>query len=338
MKVRRWAAMRKPSTPLDSVIQSYLLHCQHLKPRTREGYSQQLAAFVKWLRANDYEAVLSDVDANVVTQYVMERQRVSPFTARAASSNLKAFASWLARVGIRHDRGRSVLGEVRSPRVPQDVRRPLSDAEVETVISSAKQTRYPERDTALVLTALDCGLRLNELRELELEDIDFGELSLTVRAATSKSNRRRQVRIGRETARTLDRYIRDVREEHPSGSSTVFLSSRGMTMTIGGIGQVFQRIRKRSGVRQFMAHVCRHTWATNYRRRDCGDLYDLKYEGGWADLKMVGQYAHQGPLAERRRGPSPMDALIRDRASRGIRSSLRKSEGQSLSVLTGRSE
>ena len=329
--------MRNPNTPLDSVIQSYLLYCQHLKPRTRQGYAQQLGAFTKWLRGNDYEAVLGDVEASVVNQYVMERQRVSPFTARAASSNLKAFGSWLARVGIRHDRGRSVLAEVRSPRVPQDVRRPLSDAEVEVILRTAKETRYPERDTALVLTALDCGLRLNELRELQIQDVDLVELSLTVRAETSKSNRTRQVRIGRETARSLDRYIKDFRDEHPSTCQTVFLGSNGLTMSVGGIGQVFQRIRKRSGIRHFMAHVCRHTWATNYRRRDCGDLYDLKYEGGWSDLKMVGRYAHQGPLAERRRGPSPMDALLRDRKNVGVRSSFGKSDDGAVVALQGRS-
>ena len=48
--------MRNPTTPLDSVIQSYLLYCQHLKARTRQGYAQQLAFFVKWLRANGYPA------------------------------------------------------------------------------------------------------------------------------------------------------------------------------------------------------------------------------------------------------------------------------------------
>jgi site-specific recombinase XerD len=329
--------MRNPKTPLESVIQSYLLYCQHLKPRTRQGYAQQLAFFVKWLRANAYDAVLGDVEASVVNQYVMERQRVSPYTAYAASSTLKAFGSWLARIGIRHDRGRSVLAEVRSPRVPQDVRRPLTDPEVEVILKAAKQTRYPERDTALILTALDCGLRLNELRELQIKDVDLAELSLTVRAATSKSNRTRQVRIGRETARALDRYVKDFRDEHPSGSQTVFLGSNGLTMTVGGIGQVFQRIRKRSGIRHFMAHVCRHTWATNYRRRDCGDLYDLKYEGGWSDLKMVGRYAHRGPLSERRRWPSPMDALLRDRKNTGVRASFGKSDSRRLQLVEGES-
>ncbi len=273
-------------------------------------------------------AVVGDVDPNVVSEYLLTRQRVSAFSARAAAATLKAFGSWLARMGIRHDRGGSVLAQVRGPRVPQDVRRPLTDREVSDVLGAAKRTRNPERDYALVMVALDCGLRLNEMRELRLGDVDLAEMCLTVRAETSKSNRTRQVRLGREAARALDRYVKDFREEAvriaAGERETVFLSDDGLPMTGRGMGQIFQRLRARSGVRGLMAHVCRHTWATNYRRRDCGDLYDLKYEGGWSDLKMVGRYAHQGPLAERRRGPSPMDALLDQRGSE-IRSSQRRS-------------
>ncbi len=47
--------MRSPRTPLESVIESYLLHSQDKKPRTREFYSQQLRWFVQWLRGSGYE-------------------------------------------------------------------------------------------------------------------------------------------------------------------------------------------------------------------------------------------------------------------------------------------
>jgi len=50
---------------------------------------------------------------------------------------------------------------------------------------------------------------------------------------------------------------------------------------------------------------------------------------------MIGRYAHQGPRAERRRGPSPMDAFLRDRSSVGIRSSLRKSGDGGLVAIDG---
>lgn len=316
MKARRWAAMRSPRTPLDSVIDSYLLYCQDKAERTREFYAKNLGHFVKWLRSSGYQAVLGDVDPNVVNQYLAERRRTSPYVARGACMSLKAFGSWLARLQIRHDRGRSLLAEVRAPKVPQDVRRPLSDADVELVLKAAQEGRHAERDYALLVLALDSGLRLGELCGLSVRDVDVREMVVTVRAETSKSNRTREVRIGRTAGVALDRYVRDYREESErlaTGTDRLFLGLSGLPMTTRGMGQIFSRIRRRSGVRGFKAHVCRHTWATNFRRRESGDLLDLKQQGGWHDDKMLQRYSHQLPLSERRRGPSPMDALLRDR-------------------------
>jgi len=325
--------MRNKNTPLDSVIDSYLLHCHDLAERTREFYAKNLGHFVKWLRVNGYEAVLGDVDPNVVNRYVADRREVSAYVARAGCASLKAFGSWLARVGIRHERGRSILADVRAPKVPQDVRRPLTPDQVEAVLKAARASRQPERDHALVSLALDGGLRLGELCALLVHDVNIRERFVAVRAETSKSRQPREAPFGQETAKALDRYVRDFREESAElsgGTERVFLGLGGVPMTTRGMGQVFTRIRHRSGVRGFMAHVCRHTWATNYRKYGSGDLLDLKQAGGWRDDKMLQRYSHQLPLAERRRGPSPMDALLRSR-----RGGVSQSQGKSgaLSVL-----
>lgn len=325
MRVRRWAAMRSPRTPLESVIESYLLYCQDKSEGTREFYAMHLANFVKWLRSNEYTAVLGDIDPNVVNHYVAFRRQVSPFTGRAACMSLKAFASWLARTGIRQDRGRSVLAEVRAPKVPHDVRRPLKPRDVETVLGAAREGRNGERDYALVLLALDTGLRRGELSMLTIHDLDRRNSTLTVRAETSKSRVTHEVAVGHAAAMAVDRYIRDFREESEAGTDRLFLGRGGRPPTLAGIGQIFARIGRRSGVRGFMAHVCRHTWATNFRKYESGDLLDLKAQGGWRDDKMLQRYSHRLPLAERRRGPSPMDALLRERKPNGVRSSRRES-------------
>lgn len=133
---------------------------------------------------------------------------------------------------------------------------------------------------------LDTGTRLNEALCLTVNDFNMGELVLTIRAETSKGNRTREVRFGRETARAIDRYVKDFREEAanlPNGTERLWLGSGGRPLTTGGMGLIFTRIRQRSGVASFKAHVCRHTWATNFRKRDSGDLLDLKAQGGWRD-------------------------------------------------------
>jgi site-specific recombinase XerD len=118
--------MHNKNTPIDSVIDSYLLHRHDLAERTREFYADHLGHCARWLRANEYEAVLGDIDPNVVNQYIAQRRLTSPYTARAAAASLKGFGTWLANVSIHHDNGRSVLADVLTAKVPQDVRRPLN--------------------------------------------------------------------------------------------------------------------------------------------------------------------------------------------------------------------
>ena len=272
--------------------------------------------------------MLGDVDPNVVNQYIAQRRLTSVYTARAAAASLKRLGTWLAEVGIQHDHGRSVLADVRTPKVPQDVRRPLTPAHVELVLDTAKASRHPERDYALCyFSHFDAGLRLGELCALSIDDLNLRERFVTIRGETSKSQQRHEAAIGFETAKALERYKQDFREESEDltdGTDRLFLGLGGAPMTIGGMGQIFRRIQRRSGVRGFMAHVCRHTWATNFRKYGSGDLLDLKQQGGWHDDKMLQRYSHQLPLSERRRGPSPMDALTRERKG-GVRRSQRES-------------
>jgi integrase len=131
-----------------------------------------------------------------------------------------------------------------------------------------------------VLLALDTGLRRGELSMLTIHDLDRRNSTLTVRGETSKSRVTHEVALGHAAAMAVDRYIRDFREESEAGTDRLFLGRGGHPPTLAGMGQIFARIGRRSGVLGFMAHVCRHTWATNFRKYESGDLLDLKAQGG----------------------------------------------------------
>ncbi|TMG42109.1 MAG: phage integrase family protein [Chloroflexi bacterium] len=66
------------------------------------------------------------------------------------------------------------------------------------------------------------------------------------------------------------------------------------------------RIRKRSGVRRFHAHLLRHTWATNWMKGPGADLLSLQRQGGWERLEMVERYSHAVPIRDRAALPNPL--------------------------------
>ena len=306
--------MRGPSTPLSEVIESFLLAQVNLSPRTLDGYAQNLRAFDRWLGGGR----VRDLHPDAVNAYVIERKATSPHGARYSAATIKAFASWLAQRGyLVASGGGSALATVRIPRVPKGGRTAYSDADLALIFRTIERQshRTRARDRALVMFLLGTGLRLNEARELDLSDVHIErpieKSHILVRAATSKSMATRSVRLDPSAAAAIAMYIDETRPERPG---PLFLTEEGKGFTRAGMTTYLGRLRDRmeaAGVRDFMAHRCRHTWATLYHRMGSGTLYDLQREGGWRDLEMPRRYTHDRPFEELQRIPTGLTAWMR---------------------------
>ena len=56
-------------------------------------------------------------------------------------------------------------------------------------------------------------------------------------------------------------------------------------LTVNAVHCILRRLRIKLGMPRLTAHQFRRTWATNFRKLEVGDLYDLQREGGWEDLE-----------------------------------------------------
>ncbi len=298
-------SMRSRKTPLVEVIDSFLLAQHSLSPKTVEVYGQSLRGFARFVPG----ATLADLTISNVNTYVGTKRRAGHvYAARNDAAVLKAFANWLDQAGITP--AGSVLRSLRTPRVPKEGRHPFTDDEMRTIIRVTSEGPHAARDRAIVLLIAGTGLRLNEARELRAEDIDWHRLVITVRGETAKGGSSREVRLDKWAASALDSYVRDWRQPAPGGP--LFLSAAGRPLKHFGFAHIFTRIAVKlaaQGVKGFMCHRLRHTWATNYRRAGSGDIFDLQDEGGWKDLAMVRRYSHRRPIDERLRRPTPLSVL-----------------------------
>ena len=91
-----------------------------------------------------------------------------------------------------------------------------TETRVLRLLAYAGQGETGQRDRAIVMTLLVCGIRRGELCGLRLGDVDLRERRLHVRAATSKSGEARDVTLHLEAAKELDVYINDVRSTSSS--------------------------------------------------------------------------------------------------------------------------
>jgi integrase len=304
--------MRHLNAPLQDFVESFFRSNYDLSQPTERWYRQNLREFVGFIElARGREARLSDLDKPMADAFLKHRSRVptrrypggSPFATRAAATTVKRFANYLAQDGILTDAvGLSVLKHVRRGKVDDDVRRPLSDEETARVIAAASSMGRVARAT--VILGLGSGLRLNEMREARVADLDLLRGEFNVRPETSKFGRGRTTSLHPDVMRDLERYLRDRTVRNPD--SPLLPTRTGGRYTTDGFGKVFERIRRQSGCRDFSAHLMRHTWATNFMRAPGASLLELKRQGGWQRWEQVERYSHAVPVQDRRAMPNPL--------------------------------
>jgi site-specific recombinase XerD len=307
--------MRSSATPLASAIDSYLLNRTDWSDSMRRWATNYMTDFSGFVTARQRrEAQISDLELLIVSGYVAHKKLTSLHSGRAAAVVLKGLGKFCDEFGILEG---NPLAKLRVPKPPEDVRQPLKDEEVKRLLLAAGDCPRPAqaaRDQALVALVLDTAIRFNEVRLLELDDIDFERRVLTVRSVTSKGQRRtREIRIGATATRYLDRYLKDYRPNVER--EVLFLTVDGKPLRRGGLDTLFDRLETRSGVK-FSAHILRHTSLTNDRRNK-HDLIEIGAKAGWSRRsleKMALRYTSRTEIDELSRTTS-LDQLVTRRAS-----------------------
>ena len=121
------------------------------------------------------------------------------------------------------------------------------------------------RDRALFELYYSSGLRLDEARSLELDDLDLTDGLVTV--AESKSGRGRRVPMGTHAIHWLRRYLKEGRSQltvKTRRTLAVFLSQQGSKMGKETIAGRIRRYAAQAGIEKHVtAHVFRHSFAVH---------------------------------------------------------------------------
>lgn len=158
----------------------------------------------------------------------------------------------------------------------------LSAEQIKRVINWKPVRRNDTRAWTLAVTALDTGLRIQELLNLSRQDVDLDNLILRVKG---KGNKHRLVPISIELRKVLFRYLS--KHQHPR----IFATRSGTALTVRNSQRDFKVMcgkLKIEGVRTSW-HTLRHTFAVNYLRKG-GNLYYLQRILGHSSITTTERY------------------------------------------------
>ena len=254
-------------------FKSYLKIERSLSDNSIVAYTRDIKKFADY--AINLELSESKIERNDISNFLvlLKKSNISARSQARIISGIKAFYKYLILEDyIKYN----PTDLIESPKIGFKLPDTLSLVEIDKLISAIDLSQqHGERNRSILETLYSCGLRVSELINLQLSNINFNENYIKV---TGKGNKQRLSPISGKALKYLSIYINEVRihlDIKKGNSDFVFLNNRGAKLSRVMIFLIIKKLAEKIGLnKKISPHTFRHSFATHL------------IEGG-ADLRAV---------------------------------------------------
>jgi site-specific recombinase XerD len=261
------SAATDPLTPeWQAAVDAFDADLRHraVAAKTRAAYGIDTLQFAHWATAR--QAAPESIDVRALRRYVagLTESGQAPTTVARKLAALRGLFRTLVALDARSENPADLLS---SPKRAQRLPRVLKAPEVATLLERiSANTPLEVRDRALFELAYACGLRAEELVNLDLGSVDFD--SETVRIE-GKGGKTRLVPAGEHALQALERYLARGRPALAIGEEpALFLSKSGRRLNTSDVRRrlrTWARLAARNApvLTEAHPHALRHSFATH---------------------------------------------------------------------------
>ncbi|MBI4457056.1 MAG: site-specific tyrosine recombinase XerD [Acidobacteria bacterium] len=267
---------------------SYLKVERRLSQNTIFGYRRDLEKLHAFLTAKSWN-YLQLRHADLVEFLYHQKPILSARSVARLTSSLRAFYRFLL---LDRKLTSDPTENLETPKSWSRLPKYLSESEVEAILQSPdSSTRHGLRDKAMMELLYATGLRVSELVNLRLDEID---IRVGYVRCVGKGDKERIVPLGEAARRWIFEYLERGRPQYLKGktSDILFLSQQGSNLTRQHFWELIKKYGKRANLRKSLSpHTLRHSFATHLLEHGA-DLRSVQLMLGHADISTTQIYTH----------------------------------------------
>ncbi len=261
---------KEEDTTVSSYIEDvykYLEYMEDKKVKTFKITYEDINEYLKYLKKNNYE--------------------VTSIMRKIAS--IKSFHRYLEKTYDLED----VSIKIDNPKYYRKLPNILTIEEVDNLLDIKLDTPFDYRNKAMLELMYASGLRVSELVNLKLSDIDLNNNYVR---CFGKGSKERIVPIGEVASNYLKLYIEKYRDNMKKGYYTenIFLNNHGKNMTRQGFFLVIKKIAEEKKIsKNITPHMLRHSFATHLLNNGA-DLRTIQVMLGHSNISTTQIYTNVG--------------------------------------------
>ncbi|MFB3779416.1 MAG: site-specific tyrosine recombinase XerD [Bryobacteraceae bacterium] len=281
----------RSAAPFSGEVQAFLDFCRiekGLAQNSLDAYRSDLAKFLSYFQEQGSGGL---PDAEGLARWVDSLYRAG-LASRSIARHLATIRNYYGFLLRQGAIPRDPTAHLTTPKQWSNLPKYLNLDEVNRLVTSPEGSKPTSvRDRAMIELLYAAGLRVSELCQLELSDLN---LELGVLRVTGKGGKQRLVPVGKSAMAAVRDYLEGARPGllRGRGSRYLFVTSRGGRLTRQAFWKLLGVHGRKAGIfRGLTPHVLRHTFATHLLEGGA-DLRSVQTMLGHADISTTQIYTH----------------------------------------------
>lgn len=272
---------------LEDAIEDFLSYCifeKGLSDRTKSSYHNDLEIYKFFLENNSVTNV-KQITSNHIKDFLKERNSEETTTIAHNLTVIKNFHTYLLKEKLVKE---NVSEFIERPKLKKSLPKTLSIEDIDKLLDIELNTPFDYRNKAMLELMYGCGLRVSELVNLEVNNIDMTNCLIRI---MGKGNKERDIPLGEYSIYYLKSYL-EVRNQllKKKVCTKLFLNNHGQGITRQGFFKNLKELLQEKGLNPNVSpHTLRHSFATHLINRGA-DLRSIQEMLGHADISTTEIY------------------------------------------------